>query len=181
MADVSIKYKDNVIVEMNESESKTLNTSGCYCEGNIVVDYTPSNKGGNSKTYEITLPKASGKILLLELEGDVLEHIDDSGLTVTLINVSEYSFEKYSVAFVTISNTVFALQGDVQMYGMALRQGSETGTTLGRVSCPANNEVEDIAGSNIGWFILDRDNKKYYVKPADGFIRSGTYRLTFAW
>jgi hypothetical protein len=166
---------------MNESDTKTLNTSGCYCEDDIVVDYIPSNKGGNSKTYEITLLKASGKILLLELEDDVLAHMDDPRLTVTLINVSGYSFEKYSVAFVTISNTTFAVQGDVQMYGMALRQGTETGTTLGRVSCPANNEVENITGGNVGWFILDRDNKKYYIKPGDGFIRSGTYRLTFAW
>lgn len=179
MADVTIKYKDSVIVEMNESGSKTLNTSECYCEGNIVVNYTASNKGGNSKTYEITLPKASGKILLLELDDDVLAHMDDPGLTVTLINVSEYSYERYSVAFVTISNTVFAVQGDVQMYGMALRQGSETGTTLGRVSCPANNTEENIAGSNIGWFILN--DRNYYVKPADGFIRAGTYRLTFSW
>jgi hypothetical protein len=179
MADVTIKYKDSVIAEMNENDTKTLNTSGCYCEGNIVVDYTPSNKGGNSKTYEITLVKANGKILLLELENDVLAHIDDPRLTVTLINVGGYSFEKYSVAFVTISNTVFAVQGDVQMYGMALRQGSETGTTLGRVSCPANNEEENIAGSNIGWFILN--DRNYYVKPADGFMRSGTYKLTFSW
>jgi hypothetical protein len=140
---------------------------------------TPSNKGGNSKTYEITLLKTSGKILLLELDDDVLAHIDDPKLTVTLINVSGYSFEKYSVSFVTISNTVFAVQGDIQMYGMALRQGTETGTTLGRVSCPANNTDENIAGSNIGWFIWN--DRNYYVKPADGFMRSGTYKLTFSW
>lgn len=179
MADVTIKYKDNVIAEIDGNDSKTLNTSGCYCEGDIVVDCTPSNKGGNSKTYEITLPKTSGKILLLELEDDVLAHINDTGLTVTLINVSEYSFEKYSVAFITMSNTAFAVHGDIQMYGIALRQGTETATTLGRVSCPANNTEENITGGNIGWFILNGRN--YYVKPSDGFMRSGTYRLTFSW
>lgn len=180
MADVTIKYKDNVIAEMNESDTKTLNTSGCYCEGNIIVDYTPSNKGGNSKTYEITLVKASGEILLLELDDDVLEHMDDDEMVVSLFNVNGYKFESYSVALLILSNTAVAMQSGSLVYGVAMRQGTETATTMGRVTCPANNTATNVTG-NVAYFILDKDNKKYYIKPGDGFIRSGNYRLTFSW
>lgn len=40
MADISIKYKGNEIATMNASGTKTLLTSGKYCEGNISVEYT---------------------------------------------------------------------------------------------------------------------------------------------
>lgn len=36
---VEIKYKGNQIVSMAESGTKTLKTSGTYCEGNIIVEY----------------------------------------------------------------------------------------------------------------------------------------------
>lgn len=40
MADVSIKYKNSPIAEMSASGTKTLGTSGKYCEGDVVVQYT---------------------------------------------------------------------------------------------------------------------------------------------
>lgn len=43
MADLTIKFKGNTIVEMSESGTKTLKTAGKYCEGDITVEYT---KGG---------------------------------------------------------------------------------------------------------------------------------------
>jgi hypothetical protein len=176
MANVTIEYKDNVIAEMSESGTKTLNTSGCYCEGDITVKYAP-----RCRSYDITLVKASGEILLLELDDDVLAHMDDPKMVVSLFNVSGYEFESYSVAFLTLSNTAVASQSGSLVYGVAMRQGTETATTTGRVTCPANNENASPTGGNVAWFRLDRGNKKYYVKPGDGFIRSGTYRLTFAW
>lgn len=42
MADVSIKYKGNVLAEMSEKGTKTLRTGGKYCEDDISVIYTPS-------------------------------------------------------------------------------------------------------------------------------------------
>lgn len=39
MSDVSIKYKGNEIATMDASGTKTLLTSGKYCEGDISVDY----------------------------------------------------------------------------------------------------------------------------------------------
>ena len=46
MADVTISYKGNTIAEMNESGSKTLKTSGKYCEGDIGIEYVKSGGGG---------------------------------------------------------------------------------------------------------------------------------------
>lgn len=42
MAEVTVKYKGNIIAEMSAESTKTLKTSGKYCEGDISVIYTPS-------------------------------------------------------------------------------------------------------------------------------------------
>ena len=43
---VSIKYKGNEIASMTATGTKTLNTEGKYCEGNIIVENTESGGGG---------------------------------------------------------------------------------------------------------------------------------------
>ena len=43
---VSIKYKGSEIAKMTASGTKTLNTDGKYCEGDIVVENTESGGGG---------------------------------------------------------------------------------------------------------------------------------------
>jgi hypothetical protein len=48
MSDVSISYKGAEIAALDASGTKTLLTSGKYCEGDIEVAYTkPSGGGGN--------------------------------------------------------------------------------------------------------------------------------------
>lgn len=59
MADVSIKYKGVETATMNASGTKTLKTSGKYCEADIVVEYTKT--GSTVETQEKTVtPTASG-------------------------------------------------------------------------------------------------------------------------
>lgn len=48
MADLTIKFKGNPIVELSESGTKTLKTSGKYCEGDISVEYAKPAGGGGS-------------------------------------------------------------------------------------------------------------------------------------
>ena len=43
---VSIKYKGNEIAKLTATGTKTLNTEGKYCEGNIIVENTESGGGG---------------------------------------------------------------------------------------------------------------------------------------
>ena len=48
MADLTIKFKGQPIVEMTESGTKTLKTAGKYCEGDITVEYAkPAGGGGD--------------------------------------------------------------------------------------------------------------------------------------
>lgn len=47
MADVTLTYKGSTIAEMNATGTKTLKTSGKYCEGDIGVNYVKPSSGGS--------------------------------------------------------------------------------------------------------------------------------------
>lgn len=46
MADLTVRYKGNPIVELSESGTKTLKTAGKYCEDDITVEYAKPAGGG---------------------------------------------------------------------------------------------------------------------------------------
>ena len=46
MADLTIRFKGNPIVELSESGTKTLKTAGKYCEDDITVEYAKPAGGG---------------------------------------------------------------------------------------------------------------------------------------
>ena len=48
MADLTIKFKGNPIVELSDSGTKTLKTAGKYCEGDISVEYAKPAGGGGA-------------------------------------------------------------------------------------------------------------------------------------
>lgn len=58
MADLTIKFKGQPIVELSESGTKTLKTSGKYCEDDISVEYAKPAGGGG----EMFSSSASGWI-----------------------------------------------------------------------------------------------------------------------
>lgn len=173
MADVTIKYSGSQIAELNGTGSKTMQTSGKYCAGDIAVEYAP-----RSKTYEITLAKASGWVLLTALDADVLEHINDASLVVMFANVDSYEFLGYSVSMAIAGNTQIAQQGSYPVYGVIQRQAGETSNATGAIYYPANKSDSSIT-LGVGMFRVD--GNKYYIRPWDGFVRTGTYRLTFTW
>ena len=51
MADLTIKFKGQPIVEMSESGTKTLKTAGKYCEGDITVEYAKPAGGGGGEMF----------------------------------------------------------------------------------------------------------------------------------
>ena len=57
MADVTLTYKGSTIAEMSNSGSKTLKTSGKYCEGDIGVSYVKPSSGGSGFWDEDTVRK----------------------------------------------------------------------------------------------------------------------------
>ena len=50
MADVSVKYKGAAIATMDSSGTKTLETAGKYCEGDLVVEYVDPEKPTQEKS-----------------------------------------------------------------------------------------------------------------------------------
>ena len=60
MADVELKYKGAVIATLDETGTKTLKTSGKYCEDDITVSYTKSAAPveTNHRRYEYDNPAA---------------------------------------------------------------------------------------------------------------------------
>lgn len=59
MADVTVKYKGAVIATMDSGGTKTLETSGKYCEGDIAVEYAKPTPSGTKSitengTYDVT-------------------------------------------------------------------------------------------------------------------------------
>lgn len=175
MADVTVNYKGETIAELDGTGIKTCKTAGTYCEGDIGVEYTP-----RSRAYEITLARASGWVLLTELDDDVLAHIDDPGLVVTLTRLSEYSFESYSITCAIACNTSFARSSQYQYpsYGLAALQSNENAFAYQAFFYPPNNTG---TSSSLGYCAFRVSGGKYYFRPHDGFIASGTYRLAFRW
>ena len=51
---VNIKYKNNSIATMSDTGTKTLKTSGKYCEADIIVENTKDGGGGNVATGTFT-------------------------------------------------------------------------------------------------------------------------------
>lgn len=135
--------------------------------------------GINGRSYELTLAKASGWVLLTELDEDVLDHINDPTLVVSLVHIGEYSYEFYSGALFIAGNTAVAKVSQYPSYGLANRQSAETTNAMGQILYPANNTSTDTSLGGLGTFRLS--GTRYYLMPGDGFIRSGRYRLTFAW
>lgn len=51
MADLTLKYKGQPIVELSESGTKTLKTAGKYCEDDISVEYAKPAGGGIGEMF----------------------------------------------------------------------------------------------------------------------------------
>ena len=173
MADVTINYKGSKIAEFSGG-SKTLKTSGTYCEGDIEVVHSP-----NSKTYEITLAKASGWILLTTLDSEVVSHINDASLAVSLVNTSAYGYDKNTLSMCIVSNTPWGKQGSYYTYGFSGVVASETSTTVSQSYYAPNKTDTSTSIGGGGMFRIS--GNQYYFRPGGYYTRAGTYKLTFTW
>lgn len=68
MADVTVKYKGNTIAEMSDEGTKTLRTSGKYCEGDISVIYTPGQEPSTTADVTGSLDQSNNVLLEGNLE-----------------------------------------------------------------------------------------------------------------
>lgn len=174
MADVTINYNGIKIAELSNSGGGTIHVKDKFCEGDIEVAYAP-----NSMTYDITLPKTYNWILLTTLDADVLEHINDENLIVSLVNLTPTLSVYYSGCLFIAMNKVIGNYNGVDIYGTSVRRYSATNSAFNGNTRPANNTDSSEDNLTFGNFkIIDG---KYYVRPGDGYIDAGTYRLTFTW
>lgn len=72
MPDISVVYKGSTIAKMSSSGTKTLLTSGKYCEDNITIEYTKSGGGVSS----IPLAMRPDAELVQRWSDDYLIHAD---------------------------------------------------------------------------------------------------------
>lgn len=80
MADVTISYKGASIATMDASGTKTLNTQGKYCEGNILINYTKS--GGKENLSWHQCPEAVR---------NYLTNVDYDGIAYTESSIETYA------------------------------------------------------------------------------------------
>ena len=66
MADLTIRFKGQPIVEMTDTGTKTLKTAGKYCEDDITVEY--SKPAGGDHTYQV-----GNAVSILEVNMDMFE------------------------------------------------------------------------------------------------------------
>lgn len=102
MADVTLTYKGSTIAEMSNTGSKTLKTSGKYCDGDIVVNYVKPSSGGSGFWDEDYARQI--------IDGTFTEIIWPSA--VTKINGNIFS-ENNNLTNVTLPNTLVVISSGV--------------------------------------------------------------------
>ena len=133
----------------------------------------------NTKTYEITLTKASGWILLTTLDSEVVSHINDASLVVSLVNTSAYGYDKNTLSMCIVSNTPWGKQGNYSTYGFSGVVASETSTTVSQSYYAPNKTDTSTSIGGGGMFRIS--GNQYYFRPGGYYTRAGTYKLTFIW
>ena len=92
MADLEVNYKGSKIAELNTSGTKTLKTSGKYCEGDITINYVKST---GSSSYIIVKTNAGALITCdsqtYQLSSSETEHTFEVDLGIHTITITKNS------------------------------------------------------------------------------------------
>ena len=91
----TIKYKDNILTTITTNTTKTLETSGKYCEADIVIENTLDQKPEQEKTINPT--------------ESVQEVIPDEGNTLSKVTVGAIQTESKVVTDLDLSSGAFAV------------------------------------------------------------------------
>lgn len=107
---VTVKYKGNAIAALTENGTKTLKTSGKYCEADIVVENTKDGGGAITDGIVITARNADGKPTAADFYISVLD--------VNLLGERD-SRNRYWLTELTTANFVNPIT-DIKQYGLRL-------------------------------------------------------------
>lgn len=132
----------------------------------------------NSKSYELTIAKASGWVLLTTLDDEVLAHINDVNFKVQLSLLDVYEYVYYRMTYASASNVILGMQDSYPVYGSCIRNTAE-GTIQRYYDYYPANKTD--SSTSLGGFQFRLNGNKYYLRPYDGYLGPGKYRLTFTW
>lgn len=178
MAVNKVSYGGNTLIDL---------TSDSVTPDKLASGVTAHDKSGNKitgtmsanvKRYEITLAKASSWVLLTTLDDEVLAHINDASLVVSLVNISPHEYVSYAMNIAICSNSHTGMANSYPIYGVSYRTLSATGINAQYAYYPANKTD---TSRTLGGFAFRVSGGKYYICPVDGYVRAGTYLLTFTW
>ena len=175
---VTIGYKGSTIAEMETAGSKILKTGGCYCEGDVVVTYTPGTVTDDRfRRWDITTTGdfASAKTYLVQ-DSWLAEHREDAGLCVAIV-------PKFAIANDSTRGQLGIFLGVNETWAVI-------GTTEYKTVSAYNNRNGSIAprmrtfgltkASDIGDVGIEADGRLYVIATAAASLAPGDYCVT-AW
>ncbi len=124
MADLTIKFKGQPIAELSESGTKTLKTSGKYCEGDISVEYAKPAGGGGGSELVLSATRLPAVTICTDV---IANHIVSSSWSpsVTAIDTTPVTYYKDSAAEVqsgtTLTSSVNCNVGDLVIAAIVTR------------------------------------------------------------
>lgn len=182
MSDVNISYKGTSIATMDASGTKTLQTSGKYCEGDITVSYTkPAGEVVACQIMEVTLATHSAQnVALGTLSDEAYAHIDDDNFAVSLVNTTPESVvedDDYRVIACNAQNA--PAQGSYPVYGCGNRKSGAT--LVQNLPCyyPPKDTTNTTGLGGVGKFW--HSGKTLYYKSNGYYLGAGTYRVVITW
>lgn len=176
MADVTIKYKDNTIVEMDSKDTKTLTTGGCYCEADIVVDYTPK-VDDSFRHWDVTVTGEREGAFCYVLQDEWLKtHRADSNLCVAIIPITpiRYNGTTAQQGIYLATNDIMVIGKDNDFKSLSYYMMAD-GSTMARL-----RQFGLTNPDNVGDVGIATDGRLYVVSTGSYPLAPGEYCIT-AW
>lgn len=182
MSDVNISYKGTSIATMDASGTKTLQTSGKYCEGDITVSYTkPAGEVVACQIIEFTLAThSSANVTIGTLSDEAYSHIDDDNFCVAMINTTldrVVAYDDYRLLACNAQNA--PAQGNYPIYGCGNRKTGATAVQNQPCYYKPNDTTNATGIGGLGKFW--HSGKTLYYKSASYYLGAGTYRVVITW
>lgn len=172
----TIKYKGNTIATLNSDETKTLLTSGRYCEADIVVENV---QDGGTPTYSmkkwtVTVGEVQEKPFLILTDPWIAENMNNAKLKITIQRIGNPTITENSLVSSFAGNEAIGTNGSgVVFYGHSLAI-----TNSGFSNTSQRNPINGNAGGY--GFICVFQGGLYWSASSNYPVRAGDYAVS-AW
>lgn len=173
MADVEIKYKGASIAALDASGTKTLKTSGKYCESDITVSYTKpavpaeTNYRRFEGTIQSTVTGYGTRVLLAEDE--IIGQVSELDSLLVRLSTDFAGDDAYTILSAIATGTISVLGDGYTQF--IKRIGATAGvsnnrTTTQKITTGTNLSVGQllIVGNQLRWVV---DSTNYAVRPCN--------------